>query len=124
MKYRFGAILLLVIMLWLEVSTLSITAATPDEPMHILRGYVFVQRGLDRIGSCVPCSPVLGGALVGTGLSLEPNLQLPPADNPGWHDQTAFGFQEQFLWENTAPPLRLIFLARLPIIAISLLLGA
>ncbi|HSD83820.1 MAG TPA: glycosyltransferase family 39 protein, partial [Anaerolineae bacterium] len=124
MKYRFGAILLLVIMLWLEVSTLSITAATPDEPMHILRGYVFVQRGLDRIGSCVPCSPVLSGALIGAGLSLEPNLQLPPADDPGWHDKTAFGFQEQFLWEKTAPPLRLIFLARLPIIAISLLLGA
>ncbi|CAG0933012.1 hypothetical protein TFLX_02850 [Thermoflexales bacterium] len=46
MKYRFGAVILLLIMLWLETSTLSITAATPDEPMHILRGYVFVQRGL------------------------------------------------------------------------------
>ncbi len=124
MRYRFSAVILLLIMLWLEASTLSITAATPDEPMHILRGYVFVQRGLDRVGSCVPCSPVLSGALIGTSLSLEPNLQLPPANDPGWHDKTAFGFQEQFLWENTASPQRLILLARLPIMAVSLLLGA
>ena len=111
-------------MLWLEVSTLSLTAATPDEPMHILRGYVFVQRGLDRIGSCVPCSPVLAGALMGAGLKLEPDLKLPPADDPGWADKTAFGFQEQFLWENNASPLQLLFLARLPIVFVSLLLGA
>lgn len=124
MKYRLAAAGLLLIMLWLEVSTLSITAATPDEPMHILRGYVFVARGRDRIGSCVPCSPLLAGSLIGAGLKLEPDLHLPPADDPGWDDKTAFGFQEQFLWDNTAPPQRLIFLARLPIVFVSLLLGA
>jgi hypothetical protein len=111
-------------MAWLELSTLSMTAATPDEPMHILRGHVFVERGLDRIGSCVPCSPVLAGALMGSGLKLAPELQLPPADDPGWADKSAFGFQEQFLWENNAPPLQLLFLARLPIVFVSLLLGA
>ena len=124
MKYRFGAVILLIIMLWLEVSTLSITAATPDEPMHILRGYVFVAQGRDRIGSCVPCSPILAGSLIGASLKLQPDLKLPPANDPGWDDKTAFGFQEQFLWDNTAPPLRLLLLARLPIIAVSLLLGA
>jgi hypothetical protein len=124
MKYRLAAVSLLLIMLWLEVSTLSITAATPDEPMHLLRGYVFVARGRDRIGSCVPCSPVLAGSLIGAGLKLAPDLQLPPADDPGWEDKTAFGFQEQFLWENTASPLQLLFLARLPIVFVSLLLGA
>ena len=65
MKYRLAAVGLLLIMLWLELSTLSITAATPDEPMHILRGYAFVARGRDRIGSCVPCSPVLAGLVDG-----------------------------------------------------------
>jgi hypothetical protein len=124
LKYRLAAGGLLLIMLWLELSTLSITAATPDEPMHILRGYVFVERGLDRVGSCVPCSPVLSGALMGLGLKLEPDLRLPPADDPGWADKTAFGFQEQFLWENSAPPLRMLFLARWPIVFVSLLLGA
>ena len=124
MKYRFIAVILLLIMLGLEVSTLSITAATPDEPMHMLRGYVFVARGRDRIGSCVPCSPVLAGSLIGAGLRLEPALQLPPANDPGWEDKTAFGFQEEFLWENIAPPQRLILLARLPIVFVSLLLGA
>lgn len=124
MKYRLIAVGLLLSMLWLELSTWSITAATPDEPMHILRGYVFIARGLDRIGSCVPCSPVLSGALIGASLSLEPNLQLPPDTDPGWQDKTAFGFQEAFLWNNSAPPLRLLFLARLPIVFVSLLLGA
>ena len=90
MKYRLAAAGLLFIMLWLELSTLSITAATPDEPMHILRGYVFVARGRDRIGSCVPCSPILAGSLMGAGLKLEPDLHLPPADDPGWDDKTAF----------------------------------
>jgi hypothetical protein len=124
MKYRFGAVILLLIMLWLEVSTLALTAATPDEPMHILRGYVFVAQGRDRIGSCVPCSPILAGSLIGSGLKLQPDLKLPPANDPGWNDKTAFGFQEQFLWNNTASPLQLLLLARLPIIAVSLLLGA
>ena len=124
MKYRLIAVGLLLSMLWLELSTESITAATPDEPMHILRGYVFVARGLDRIGSCVPCSPVLSGALIGASLSLEPGLHLPPDTDPGWQDKTAFGFQEAFLWNNSAPPLRLLFLARLPIMFVSLLLGA
>ncbi len=70
MKYRLAAVGLLLVMLWLELSTLSLTAATPDEPMHILRGYVFVAQGRDRIGSCVPCSPILAGSLMGASLKL------------------------------------------------------
>ena len=124
MKYRFMAVVLLLIMLGLEVSTLSITAATPDEPMHMIRGYAFVQLGKDQIASCWPCSPVLAGSLIGSGLSLEPNLQLPPKDDPAWTDGQGFPLQETFLWRNTAPPQRMIFLARLPIIAVSLLLAA
>ncbi len=124
MKYRWMAVGLLLGMLWLEISTWPMTAATPDEPMHILRGYVFVTYGRDRLGSCVPCSPVLSGALIGASLSLEPNLKLPPDTDPGWADKTAFGFQEAFLWDNAAPPLRLLWLARLPVVFVSLLLGA
>ncbi len=124
MKYRFVAVILLVIMLWLEVSTLSITAATPDEPMHIIRGYAFMRLGKDQIASCWPCSPVLAGSLIGSGLSLEPNLQLPSKDDPAWTDGKGFPLQESFLWFNSALPQRMIFLARLPIIAVSLLLGA
>ena len=124
MKYRFVAVILLVVMLWLEASTLSITAATPDEPMHMIRGDAFMRLGKDQIASCSPCSPVLAGALIGSGLSLEPDLQLPPKDDPAWTDGKGFPLQEAFLWRNTAPPERMIFLARLPIMAVSLLLAA
>jgi hypothetical protein len=124
MKYRFGAIVLLLIMGWLELSTLAVTAATSDEPMHILRGYALVSRGKYHIPSCVPCSPALSGTLIGSGLLLEPNLNLPPDSDPGWQENSGFGLQEAFLWSNTVDPLQMIYLARLPIVFVSILLGA
>jgi hypothetical protein len=122
---RFIATLSLLIMAALQLSTLSITAPTFDEPMHITRGYTFIARGVDYVpGFCSPCSPVLGTSLSGVALLLQPNLQLPAADDAIWQSGADTGLIESFMWANSASPQQVVFLARLPIIFVSLLLGA
>ena len=49
MNYRFASVGLFLILFWLEVSTLGLTAPTADEPMYITRGFAVVQRGRDRL---------------------------------------------------------------------------
>lgn len=122
---RFLAVGLLLIMAVLQFSTLAITAPTFDEPMHITRGYTFIARGVDYVpGFCSPCSPVLGTALSGAALLLQPQLQLPPVDDAIWQTGADTGLIESFMWANAAAPQQIVFLARLPIIFVSLLLGA
>ena len=125
MKYRFLATLLLLIMAWLEFSTLAVTSPTVDEPMYMTRGYAFVSRGQDRLPGCSPCSPVLSSALSGLTLLLEPRLKpLPPAEDPLWSDNGGTGIFEYFVWSPDAPTSRIVFLTRLPIIFVTVLLGA
>ncbi len=121
MKYRFAAVIMLLVMAWLEFSTLAVTSPTVDEPLHIVRGYAFVSRGEDRLRLR---GPVLSNALSGLALMLEPDLKLPPADDPIWLERDGTGLPETFMWANTASPLQMVFLARLPIIFASLILGA
>ena len=121
MKSRFIAIGLLLIMAWLELSTLALTSPTVDEPLHIVRGYAFVARGDDRLRLR---GPVLSNVLSGAALLLEPTLPLPPADDPIWLERDGTALPKNFLFANSAPPQRLMFLARLPIVFVSLLLGA
>ncbi len=121
MKIRFAAIGLLLLMAWLEISTLAVTSPTVDEPIRIMRGTAYVRRGEQRY---LMDGPVLSDALSGLMLELEPNLQLAPPDNPVWDKYAELFDPEQFLWANTVPPERIIFLSRLPVIAISLILGA
>ncbi len=121
MRYRFAAVCLLLMMAWLEFSTLAVTSPTVDEPLHIVRGYAFASRGEDRLRLR---GPVLPNALSGLALMLEPDLKLPPADDPIWLERDGTGLPEMFMWSNTAPPLQMVFLARLPMMFASLLLGA
>lgn len=120
-----SAITLLLIFAGLQLSTLDVTAPTFDEPMHITRGYAFVARAADYVPKfCSPCSPVLGTSLSGLALLLQPDLRLPAADDPIWAAGGDTGLIESFMWDNTAVPQLIVFLARLPIIAVSWLLGA
>ncbi|CAG0933010.1 hypothetical protein TFLX_02849 [Thermoflexales bacterium] len=121
MKFRFMAISLLLLQAWLMFSTLGVTSPTVDEPLHIVRGYAFALRGEDRLRLR---GPVLPNVLSGWALMLEPDLKLPLADDPIWLERDGTGLPETFMWANTAPPLRMIFLARLPMLFASLLLGA
>ncbi len=121
MKIRFMAIGLLLLQTWLMFSSLTVTSPTVDEPLHIARGYAFASRGEDRLRLR---GPVLPNALSGAALLLEPDLKLPSADDPIWLERDGTGLPEAFMWANTAPPLRMIFLARLPMLFAGLLLGA
>jgi len=49
---------------------------------------------------------------------------LPPDNDPIWRDNGGTGVFEQFVWSAHAPTQRIIFLSRLPIIFVTLLLGA
>jgi hypothetical protein len=120
-KTRFAAIGLLLLQAWLMFSTLPVTSPTIDEPLHIVRGYAFVARGDDRLRLR---GPVLPNALSGLALMLGPDLNLPPADNPIWLERDGTGLPEKFMWDNIAPAVQMVFLARLPVIFASLLLGA
>ncbi len=121
MKSRFVAMGLLLLMCWLEFSTLAVTSPTADEPLHMVRGYAFAARGEDRLRLR---GPVLSNALSGLALLLEPDLKLPPADDPIWLERDGTQLPQDFVWANTAPPLRMVFLARFPVLLASLLLGA
>jgi len=121
MKVRLGVLGLLCVQVWLTFSTLAVTSPTVDEPLHMVRGYAFVARGEDRLRLR---GPVLSNALSGLALLLEPELQLPPAADPIWLEQDGTQLPEDFAWANTAPPLRMVFLARLPMLLVSVLLGA
>src|SRR5512141_2985366 len=118
---RYLALALLLILACLQLSTLSITSPTMDEPDHIVSGYAFLTRGDTRIKLNGPMLPNLIGALP---LLLEPNLKLTSPDDPGWDLNDHNSIADPFIWNNAASPFQIIYLARLPFIAISWLLGA
>lgn len=121
MKCRFAAIGLLLLMAWLELSSLAATSPTVDEPLRIMRGTAYVRRGEERY---LMDGPVLSDALSGLMLELEPNLQLYPINDPVWSKYAELFDPDRFIWANTVPAQRIIFLSRLPIIAVSFVLGA
>ncbi len=115
------AIALLLILAWLQLSSLAVTSPTMDEPSHLASGYAFLTRGDARIRLNGPILPNLIGAIP---LLLQPDLKLTPADDPMWDQNDHNGISDQFVWSNTVSPFRIIYLARFPFIAIGWLLGA
>jgi hypothetical protein len=113
---------LLLICVWLQFSSLPLTSPTMDEGLHLVRGYAFVTQGDQRMRLRGPIFPNL---LSGAALRLlEPGLQLLPNDDPAWLDTEGADLAERFVWDNTSPPLRIVFVGRLPILFVGLILGA
>src|SRR3972149_11511231 len=75
------AIALLLILGWLQFTTLSVTSPTMDEPSHLVSGYAFLTRGDTRIKLKGPMLPNLIGAVP---LLLLPDLKLAPPEDPAW----------------------------------------
>ncbi len=115
------AIALLLLYAYLQLSSLSVTSITMDEPSHLAAGYAFLTRGDTRI---MLNGPMLPNALGALPLLLQPDLKLTPADDPMWDANDHNGISDEFVWRNTVSPFRLIFLARFPFMAIGWLLGA
>ncbi len=118
---RFIAIVLLLILAFLQFSSLPVTSVTIDEPSHVMVGYAFLTRGDTRL---MLNGPILPNALGAAPLLTQPNLKLTSAADPMWDKNDHNGISDEFVWNNTASPFLIIYLARLPFIFISWLLGA
>ncbi len=99
--------------LLLLLAAVQITAAlgdapTWDEAIHLAAGYSIWKTGDYRIN---PEHPALGHLLHAAPLLLlQPELQI---DHASWATRHARDFGEQFLYEGTQPPDRLLFAGRL-----------
>jgi len=92
---------------------------TMDEQNHLTRGYAFLTTGDPRLSVEHP-------PLVNT-LSVLPLLLLPElhldTNSPAWNEGQWYAVAEAFLWETNQDVTRVIFLARLPIVWLTLGLG-
>jgi hypothetical protein len=118
---RLAVVILLLLLAFLQISSLAFTSVTIDEPSHVAAGYAFLIRGDTRI---MLNGPILPNALAALPLLTLPDLKLTAADDPMWNTNDHNGISDNFIWNNTASPFLLTYLSRLPSIFISWLLGA
>src|SRR3972149_5512681 len=116
-----SACTLLFLLASLQLSSLAVTSVTIGEPSHLVAGYAFLTRGDTRL---MLKGPILPNAIGAAPLLMQPDLKLTPTDDPMWDTNDHNGISDEFVWRNTASPFLLIYLARLPFIFISWLLGA
>lgn len=91
---------------------------TMDEQNHMARGYALLRTGDPRLSiEHPPLINLLEASLLGRGVVL-------PLDDPSWDSENWYAFADLFLWHANSLPQRMVFLARLPVIALTLLLGA
>jgi 4-amino-4-deoxy-L-arabinose transferase-like glycosyltransferase len=120
---RFGRwrpiwLLVLAILLfwWLALSSMVHDSPTVDEQNHLARGAAFIRTGDPRLSLE---HPPLINALSALPLLLLPDVKLP-LDDSSWERQPPdvywYRFAEQFLWVYNHDATRMIFLARLPIV--------
>lgn len=117
---RLAAAGILLLAFGLMVSSAVRKSATVDEQSHLFRGVAYVKEGATHF---LLGHPLLGGTLSALPLLTESELKLP-LDTPAWEagDWSLAG--DQFLWQLNEDPLRLIFVGRMPVIWMTLLLGA
>ena len=104
----------------LMASSILQKSATVDEQSHLFRGAAYLEEGATHF---LLGHPLLGSIIAALPLLTEPDLQLPVTD-PAWEAGNWSLAGDAFLWRINDNPQRLIFLGRLPIIWLTLLLGA
>ncbi len=75
---------LLLMLAFLQLSSLAVTSVTIDEPSHVMAGYAFLTRGDTRL---MLNGPILPNALGAAPLLTQPDLKLTPADDPMWEHE-------------------------------------
>lgn len=99
---------LLVLLAGVQITAALDDAPTWDEAIHLAAGYSIWKTGDYRMN---PEHPALGHLLHAAPLLLlQPEL---PLAHPSWAARDARAFGEQFLYEGTQPPDRLLFAGRL-----------
>jgi len=115
-----AAFLLLALFAQLALSAAQ-KSATMDEQLHMLNGVAWFLSDQQRI---IVGNPPLVNVLEAAPLVALDNVRLP-TDSPLWPGTRWQEISQQFLWEtNGDRALRLVFLARLPIVGLTLLLAA
>ena len=119
-RQRLFALVMFLLAYLLMVSSASQKSATVDEQSHLFRGAAYLKTGATHF---LLGHPLLGGALSALPLLSEPDLRLP-IDDPAWQEGNWSVAGDKFLWQLNQQPQRIIFLGRLPVIWLTLLLGA
>jgi hypothetical protein len=105
---------------WLALASLVDDSPTMDEQNHLARGAAFVFTGDPRLSLE---HPPLVNALSALPLLMLPDVKLP-LDHASWQrlppDVYWYQFAEQFLWVYNQDVTRMIFLARLPIVFLTI----
>ena len=111
---------LVLLFFWLAVSSMAGDSPTMDEQNHLARGLAFLRTGDPRLSLE---HPPLVNALSALPVLTLPNIQLP-TDDPSWQRQPPdvywYIFAEKLVWQYNHDVTRMIFLARLPIVFLTL----
>lgn len=105
----------------LALSSAVVKSPTMDEGNHIARGAAFLGTGDPRLSLE---HPPLVNTLSALPAHLLLELRLPLDQGPWWKDAEWYHFADDFLWRANDNFEQIVFLARLPIIALGLLLMA
>lgn len=118
-KVQWGVALILVAMLGLEIGSAAQESQTWDEAVHLSAGVSYWQTGDFRMNPEHPPLLKLWSAwpLVLAGVRA-------PIGDPSWAAVDEWQFGEVFLYGNDWSPQQLLMLGRLPVMLLSLLLGA
>ena len=104
----------------LALDSLVGDSPTMDEQNHIARGLAFLRTGDPRLSLE---HPPLVNALSALPLLTLPSVRLP-TDHPSWQRQPPdiywYVFADVFLWEYNHDVTRMVFLARLPVVFLTL----
>lgn len=122
-NYRWLAVPLFLLFFFVAVDSLVGDSPTMDEQNHIARGMAFLKTADPRLSLE---HPPLINALSSLPLLTLPDVRLP-FDHPSWQRQPPdvywYQFAEQFLWVYNHDVTRMVFLARLPVVFLTMGLG-
>lgn len=110
----------LLLFFFLSIDSLAGDTPTMDEQNHIARGLAFLRTGDPRLSLE---HPPLINTLSALPLLTMPELRLP-IDDPSWNERQGwYQFARLFMWTYNHDVERIVFLARLPMVALHLSLA-
>ena len=104
----------------LMVTSIGRKSPTVDEQSHLLRGVAYLETGATHF---LLGHPLGASVLSALPVITEPDLQLPTS-SPAWADGDWSLAGDALLWRSGNDAQRLIWLGRLPVILLTMLLGA
>ncbi|HET6446498.1 MAG TPA: phospholipid carrier-dependent glycosyltransferase [candidate division Zixibacteria bacterium] len=116
----FFSVPFILLFFFLAIDSLVGDSPTMDEQNHVARGLAFLKTGDPRLSLE---HPPLINAISALPLLTEQSIDLP-TDHPSWEERQGwYAFADELFWERDNDPTRMIFLARIPIVFLSLTLA-